>query len=455
MPNRFTCLATFVMFVMLLLASGGRSVASPISQTETPPDGDRKPLEALEQTAVLDDLTAAAAWSSHEIRISQVTTPDCDRYSPALAYNHVHHEYLVVWHNNWNASRDIYAQRISETGELLSWFTVTTGPNDRLQPSLAFNATNEEYLVVWMYDANGDGSTYEIRGRTVAWNGASMGPEFQVAAVGNKGLWTPRAAWNSYRNTYLVAWTALDSASGAPSEISHALLSDTGSLLAVTTVTSDRQPHQMDVVYNVASNEYLMVWRRMWAPADGDIMGALIDGDTGALLDPPGVFTVSGLTVDQLLPSVTTNGQHRYVVVWQEAYPGPCCDWDVRGHELDVSGNLATMLVIATSSEDELSPAVAAQQGGDRDYLAVWQEQTPSGQAIRATQWGDVTRGYFDVADYAFWNNETPKIAAGGSGYLIVYEGDSTGDPNEHRHIYGRIWARENVLLPIVRSPAP
>ncbi len=86
---------------------------------------------------------------------------------------------------------------------------------------------------------------------------------------------------------------------------------------------------------------------------------------------------------------------------------------------------------------------------------AVWQQTTATGEAIRAYQWGNVTRGYFDVAAFAFWNSENPTVAAGSPGYLIAYEGDSAGDPTVYRHIYGRMWWPEVVYLPLVLRNVP
>lgn len=84
-----------------------------------------------------------------EFEISGLAPPGADHYRAAVAYNWRHGEYLVAWHNKWpDGHRDIYAQRVSESGELLSWFSITDGPDDRVQPALAYNATNDEYLVV-------------------------------------------------------------------------------------------------------------------------------------------------------------------------------------------------------------------------------------------------------------------------------------------------------------------
>ena len=404
----------------------------------------------------LDDPLSARGHLGSEIQISLPTTPECDRYRPAVAYNWRHGEYLVVWHNTWpGGHRDIYARRVSESGQLLSWFAVSAGPNDRAQPAVVYNATNDEYLVVWMYNANGDGSTYEIWGRTIAWNGSYQNPEFQIITWPNRTFWTPRVAWNSYRNEYMVVWSAFDATTLLPTDVAHAILSASGTKLYGAIISSAYQPHQADVTYNIAADEYLVVWRRMWTSTDGDIMAARLGGFSGAVVTPPGVFAVNALPEDQMLPAVATNQQHRYMVVWQHAYPGPCCDWDIRGQELDVNGNLvgSQFFISSSTSADETSPAVVARPGTERDYLVVWQMSWPTGEKEvwgYYIEVGGSTAVYLEVATAAFWDHESPAVAWGQVGSLIVYEGDSQGDPGVHRHIYGRIWMPNSVYLPLV-----
>ncbi|MBN1993564.1 MAG: hypothetical protein JW953_12765 [Anaerolineae bacterium] len=395
---------------------------------------------------------AAAPRLGGEIQISLPTTPECDRYKPSVAYNRLHDEYLVVWHNTWpNGHRDVYARRVSASGQLLSWFAVSAGTNDRAQPAVAYNATNDEYLITWMYNANGDGSTYEIWGRTMAWNGSYMNSEFQIITWPNRTFWTPRVAWNSYRNEYLVVWSAYDATTLTPTDIAHAILSNNGTKLYGAIISTAGQPYQADVTYNVAADEYLVVWRHMWTASDGDIRAARIDAGPAVIVNPPGEFTINASEEDQLLPAVATNQQSRYLVVWQHAYPGPCCDWDIRGQELDVNGDLVgSAFFIAGSTDDETSPAVAARPGIDLDYLVVWQASTSTGEHIFAYHRRGDNIGVFEVAAAAFWDHESPSVAWGQGDSLIVYEGDSQGDPTVYRHIYGRMGWPEAVYLPLI-----
>jgi hypothetical protein len=427
---------------VVMLAVSGILPALALAPEANAPSGGHNP----------DGPLAATSHLGGEIQISLPTTPESDRYRPSVAYNWRHDEYLVVWHNTWpGGHRDIYGRRVSESGQLLSWFSVSAGANDRAQPAVAYNATTDQYLVVWMYNANGDGSTYEIWGRTIAWNGAYQNPEFQIIAWPNRTFWTPRVAWSSLHNEYLVVWSAHDATTLVPTDIAHALLAADGSKLFGTIISSAQEPHQVDVTYNVAADEYLVVWRRMWAPADGDIRAARIHAGPGTVVDPPGVFTVNAVTEDQMLPAVATNQQHRYMVVWQHAYPGPCCDWDIRGQELDVNGNLVgSVFSIASSTDDETSPAIVARPGPVRDYLAVWQRSTSAGEDIWAYHRNDANIEAFQIASTAFWDHGNPAVAWGQVASLIVYAGDSQGDPTVYRHIYGRRWVPNAVFLPLV-----
>ena len=416
--------------------------------------GLQAPAGAQEGKTDVEGIVSPAALLGGEIQISPPSATAADRHVPSVAHNSKHDEYLVVWHNTWpGGHRDIYARRVTDSGRLLSWFAVSAGPNDRAQPAVAYNATRDEYLVVWMYNANNDKSTFEIWGRIVSWNGAQLGPEFQIISWPNRTFYTPRAVWNGRTNEYLVVWNAHDATTLQPTDIAHAILSHTGAKLYGAIISAADQPHQIDVTYNVANDEFLAVWRRMWNPGDGDIRAARIEGFGGQVVTPPGVFTVNASTEDQMFPSVATNGQNRYIVVWQHAFPGPCCDWDIRAQEVDQNGGLVgSWFYLSSSSDDETVPRVAARAGPRREYMAVWQRTTTGGETIRGRWWSGNTGTAIPliVADYAFWDVERPAIAAGSTGFLTVYTGDAQGDPTVQQHIYGRIWTRNNAFLPLL-----
>ena len=404
------------------------------------------------------------ASSSYRLGEELQLSPDGngERYRPAEAYNYTHREYLVVWHNTWpGGQRDIYARRVSDTGQVLSWFCVTTGANNRAQPAVAYNATNDEYLVVWMQEVSSN--VYEIWGRIIPWNGPGTNADFQIISWANRSFWTPRVAWNSYRNEYLVVWNAFDTTisfpPGAPSDIAgyrvsaSGVVQNPGSPLILTTYAS---PHQVDMVYNVAMDEYFLAFVVMHpqATTGNDIYGLRVSWN-GTPVNPPGLIHICEITKDQNAPAVATNEQDRYMVVWEHEYSGT--DHDIYAREYDANGNpVGSYFTIASWTEDTTAPDVAA-NGANDEWLAVWQQALSggAGYAIKGFRWGSgptVYTYFFDVANYAFWESENPAVAADVPGYLIVYEGDSS---TTNRHIYGRMWWPEVVYLPLVLRNAP
>jgi hypothetical protein len=400
----------------------------------------------------------ARASSSYRIGGELQLSPDGDgeRYRPAVAYNYVHREYLVVWHNTWpGGRRDIYARRVSSSGQVLSWFCVTTDASSRAQPAVAYNATNDEYLVVWMQESSSD--VYEIWGRIIPWNAPGTNADFPIISWANRSFWTPRVAWNSYRNEYLVVWNAFDTTvsfpPGAPNDVAgyrvsaSGVVQNPGSPIIITDSTS---PHQVDLAYNVAMDEYFVVWVRVYstvAPGtSNDIYGTRLSWD-GNVVSPPGVIAICSQEKHQNAPSVATNGQNRYMVVWEHEYSAT--DHDIYGQEYDAVGNpVGSYFTIASWTEDSTAPAITA--GANDEWLTVWQQALAggAGYAIKGFRWGSGVNMYlFDVANYVFWENENPAVAADIPGYLIVYEGDSS---TTNRHIYGRMWWPESVYLPLV-----
>jgi hypothetical protein len=121
-------------------------------------------------TLLLVALVVPALAGDGLFPVSTGTPADPDmRLMPAIAYNTRHDEYLVVWVNSWpGGHEDIYAQRISANGTFIGpWYCVSCGGNDRWAPSVAYDWDSDQYLLVWMYDASGSNSRWEVRGKSL------------------------------------------------------------------------------------------------------------------------------------------------------------------------------------------------------------------------------------------------------------------------------------------------
>ncbi len=152
-----------------------------------------------------------------EIAISERAS---NEYSPAIAYNPDHDEYLVVWENLWpGGSHDVYAQRISASGGLLRWFSVASSPNDQMEPSVAYDPDLDRYLVTWTYDYWGDGSDWDVVGRFIPWSGPSADlNDFSICSW-TSGQADSAVVYAAATREFLVAWKN-NSSAGVPSYIS-------------------------------------------------------------------------------------------------------------------------------------------------------------------------------------------------------------------------------------------
>lgn len=414
---------------------------------------------AMPGRASLLNLSANPVPQSYRLGDEVRLSPDGsgERYQPAVAFNYLHGEYLVVWHNTWpGGGRDIYARRVSDTGQVLTWFCVTTGLTNRSNPAVAYNALNDEYLVVWMQEASPN--VYEIWGRIIPWNSPGANADFLIISWANRSFWTPRVAWNTIHNEYMVAWNAFDTTAsfppGLPSDIAGYRVSASGVVQnpgSPSIFTTYATPHQVDMVYNVAMDEYFLVFVVVHTQVTtaNDIYGLRVSWN-GVPANPPGLILISDSAKDENAPAVATNEQDRYMVVWELAYSST--DHDIFAREYNADGSpFGSYFTLASWTEDTTAPDIAA-NGQGKEWLAVWQQDLGGGGAfaIKGLRWGSYPSTYtyfFDVANFAFWENQNPAVAADIPGYLIVYEGDSS---MTNRHIYGRMWWPETLYLPHV-----
>ncbi|MFO7697043.1 MAG: hypothetical protein R6X16_07790, partial [Anaerolineae bacterium] len=102
---------------------------------------------------------------------------------PAVAYNPVHDEYLVVWANfqdDW--SHDIWARRVTGQGVALDApFCVSTFPAEYHEnPAVAFNPVTEEYLVAYVRQLEGSGYT-DVYARRLHYDGDWISDPVQLS----------------------------------------------------------------------------------------------------------------------------------------------------------------------------------------------------------------------------------------------------------------------------------
>src|SRR5262245_50940485 len=308
------------------------------------PDGHRRQSPTRPGLEELEPRLTPAEVGLNDFRLSFMGTdgdPRFDASNPAVAYNPTNNEFLVVWAGDDVADSDfeIYGQRVSAaTGALLgSEIRLSNADFGAGSPAVAYNARDNEYLVVW--DGKDNVSPvpllliedFEVFGQRVnAATGALTGGRIRVSDMGNTdgddrfAADHPAVAYNGHDNEYLVVWRGSDTTKNE-FEIYGQRLSAAGAEINGDFRISDMGPDDQTafsaddpaVAYNARDNEYLVVW---WGNDNtGSLAGSgkeIFGQRLAATGDQTGVndFRISDMGPDDnpsfgaFLPAVAYNG---------------------------------------------------------------------------------------------------------------------------------------------------
>ena len=357
---------------------------------------------------------------------------------------------------------------------------------DGQECAVAYNATNNQYLVVWEGDDDSgtliDGE-YEIFGQRIdASTGGAVGAnDFRISDMGVNGVGTadavaPSVAWNSASNEYLVVWSGDDATGtlvdGEYEIFGQRLAGATGAEVGtndfrISDMGPDADPlfdaADPSVAYNATLNEYLVVWTGDdVTDEESEIYGQRIAGATGAAVGTND-FRISDMGTDgdplfdALSPKVVyapTRGE--YLVVWQGddnsgvLVNGEFEIWGQRitgatGAEVGTNDfRISDMGPDGNSAYDAQEPALAWASGDNR-YLVVWSgdddaggvvegEREIFGQMIDGTTGGQIGVNDFRISDMGpdsdpLFDALAPSVAYNPVGHqlLVVWAGDDKG----------------------------
>jgi len=418
----------FLFVVCLLLAAGGVAVK-----------GQERPLGAAP--------TSVDSHLGGEIVVSAV---DNQEYLPSVAYNWKHHEYLVVWHTRWAVgSRDIRAARISEQGQVLSSFVVYAhNTKDSAQPTVAYDSVHDRYLVVWVFDAFGNGSDWDVYGRFIPWEGPVAGLQAFPICTFASHQWTPKVAYGRTVEEFLVVWMNEDQTgfvkgyiSGRRVTAANGAFPGGASDLTISHATENRIG--ADVDYNLARNEYLVVYEN-----GVDIFGMRLTGDLGHNFG--GEFGIAAWPGAETHPAVAAcHAVDQYLVVWQ-ADQGVTKD-AVYGRFLAGNGAPGSVHQIDDATGHEREADVACNHAGDQ-YDVVWQKEYTN---ARYGIWGRLMQpnGAMRpqdalIAATTLAGRTAPAAAGGHTTYLTAWEHERDG--TAYQDIHGRLATPEVLFLPVI-----
>lgn len=278
-----------------------------------------------------------------------------------------------------------------------------------VSPAIAYNATDNEYLVVW------HGSTPslainegEIFGKIInADTGAVVVADFRISTMGPDGnaafnVRLPAVTWNATENEYVVVWEGDDDSGTLVQDeleiFAQGIGSDGSLLLADDLRISDMGPdgdttfHAFEpaIVWNSQANEYFVAWSGYDAlSGTGSIRNNIFSQRLDANITPIGddqlisdVTSLSDSAINSRAVAIAYNAiDNRYLVAW---YSEGFISTSVLKNEIFVQslsadgGRLLTndlrisdMGPTDDSSYAALNPAVAWNTS-DNEYLVLW-----------------------------------------------------------------------------------
>ncbi len=366
----------------------------------------------------MSDIYAARVTTAGSVLQSdgiEVSTASGEQSEPTIASNG--NDYLVAWTDRRGGGSDIYASRITATGNVadLAGLAVGTHPGDELSPSVASNGA--DYLVVWevKWTATGPSQIYGSRVTALGAVVDGFGGGFPVASSAMNHH-APAIAFNG--TSYAAVWQ--EERSDGSTDIRMCGVVTGGCMLGapISTVTGDQEAPA------IASDgtDFFVTWldHRVARP---DIYGTRV---TPALVvsNPDGILVVPlvGESSEPARPAIAFNGTE-YLIAWSdEVFATSASDIGaVRVTPAGVSDGGSLMLSFGPNAQ--ASPAVASSDSG---FLVVWNDFRRAGYvdlyAARLSTAGSVLDPNGIVVQSNVMSTP-PAIASDGTDYLVAWGG--------------------------------
>jgi len=409
----------------------------------------------------------ASAWQAGQATPAQtprlsafinIWLDDVNNYEPAIAYNSLHDEYLVVWSNlrGGGATTDTYARRVRGDGSLLGNFTIAHNANfHNFAPDVAYSPQQDEYLVVWTYNSVMTGN--DIWARRIKWNGSDLNlPQYQEFAIGRQtdAQNYPAVAYNSDAGEYLVVYQNTWLGGGKDIDAERVRASDGAALGWVNIAAGGGYRSFPDVAYNAVSKYYMIAYTfRSNTPINpGDIYGKAVSWNIGYLSSEHHICDDPN---DQDNVVVAASGGE-FLAVWEDSSSLTTTELYARrlgpiGTPLGPGGGF---WITGSPGRYDFAPSVAG--GSGHDYLVVWVRFMGG---IDYNIYGRFARPGLDIgvgSEFALDNDVkaqmAPAVACASNVHCLMAEEDNNSVGGDFE-IRGRlVWPYIIVHLPLVLS---
>jgi hypothetical protein len=394
---------------------------------------------------------------------------------PAVAYNSLRDEYLVVWEEDYTYSSPtltttfstIYGHRIDRHGSPIgnAFPIIHDPPQDASNPDVAYSSAQDKYLVVFGYNSASQPGPYQwdILGRIVNGDGSVNSALVWIPGTPHANdEMRPAITYNSQDDEFLVAYMQM---AGSYFEVwvQRIVAADWSFPPGPVNVATGGSVHRSepDVIYNESTGEYLIAYT--YGPhemGEGHIKGkfavaSLLGLSTGSEIDI--IFNTN------LQDSVRlAHSGEEYLAVWRDG-PDPT-ERTIYARRL-VNGTpptLYTPFKIAGAS-GEIHSAPDVDHSSVYGYIAIWEypsstagEEDIYGAMIKPGQQGLDGTAFVIDGDSEDQNN--PALACSIQGDCLVAEEDyhsTTFTKAITAQIYVALLRTKKNWLPLIECGYP
>ena len=182
---------------------------------------------------------------------------------PSLAYNSSNNQFLVVFSEGTSGGVDqeIFGQRVSGGGGLVGGNIQISSNNSTASrwPEVTYNSANNQFFVVW-FDARNVNQSWNIYGQRIAGSGVKLGGNVKISSGPSLEI-APDVTYDSANNEYRVVFSQLTSGNGT-TDIHSQRVSSTGMLIGSNTKIGggDKSDENPIIVYGENVDLFLIAW---------------------------------------------------------------------------------------------------------------------------------------------------------------------------------------------------
>jgi hypothetical protein len=336
-----------------------------------------------------------------------------DSAQASVAYDPVNDRYLVTYLRDAagdGSDWDLYARIVPWDGPSASYteLPVVTWVTHQWRPRVAYAGTQQEFFVTWWNeDQTGAVPSYVSGVRINPFNAATLGSTMVISS-GPDHRFLPEIAYNRARNEYLIVFTVFV---GGQGDVWAVRLNADGTILGggefavAAWADSEDTPK---VAASPSANTWLVVWESTTVADAGEIYGRFVThlGVDGA----PVQF--DGFSINERLPAVSCIGESsRFLVSWSQQYSSITGAYGVQGQVIDADRTMDETVVVRTVyiGEDDPDTNQLAAAGGASNSLVLWRHtrHDVGWSDIHGRVVHDPFGDGFEKGDFSAWSSVT------------------------------------------------